>query len=86
MRRGFNDGQQFALQRAMMPLGTLAQPLNDVVRCIFDGECHGHSSKLAPFWRQIQGFLNPGRYTFLRRDGLFQNIQRLHHLGLGRDQ
>jgi hypothetical protein len=37
-----NDGQQFALQRSMMPLRALAQAVDHVIRGVLDRKIDGH--------------------------------------------
>jgi hypothetical protein len=50
--RRFDDGQEFSLQRAMMPFCPPPQPLHDIVRRILDGEIDWHGSILAPIWNR----------------------------------
>ena len=47
----FNDRHELALQRAVVALGTPAQPRDHVVRRILDRKVDGHfGSDLDPFW------------------------------------
>jgi len=46
--RSLDDRQELALQRAVMPLRRLPQPLYDLVRGVLDREIYGRGSILAP--------------------------------------
>jgi hypothetical protein len=45
---GLDDGEQVALQRAVMPLGARSQTSYHLVGSVLDGEVDGHGSDCAP--------------------------------------
>src|SRR5208282_1396968 len=68
-----NDRQEVALQRSVVPLGTLPQALHDTVRRAFDREVDGHSSESAPGWMSVYHDGRPQRTSdrhHRRRDRL----------------
>src|SRR5208282_1639457 len=56
-----DDRQEFALQRSVVPLGTLPQALHDPVRRVLDREVDGHGSESAPGWMSVYHACRPQR-------------------------